>query len=204
MNELQLKQVLPLERALEPQIESWRQARSLLKRAPQQAAKQLQELAEAGSVLSMMDLGRAYTLGIGVSKDIAEAENWLTRAASSGSVRAHFHLGRFYMRLKKFDRARDVLEFAAVRQFAPALHDLGKIYYLGLGVEKNVSMAEQYLEKASQRGNVFATRLLASLLMRESATKGKKLRGSWLRIRVYFDLAVTICREGLDSEKLIR
>jgi TPR repeat protein len=195
---------LPIERQLEKDPASWQAAKALLKTNPIQAISQLRSLAENGSILSMIDLGRTYAMGIGIDRDDEQAEMWFVRAASSGSVRAHQQLARFYMRIRQYAKAKQALEYAAARQYAPAIHDLGKLYFKGLGVEKNLLSAEVLVQRASRMGSVFATRLLARILMEDHTSRRRRLKGLWLRLRVFWDLVVVLCTEGLDSEKLIR
>jgi TPR repeat protein len=175
----------------------------IFRKSPQQGIVELRVLAEKGSLLSMLELGRAYALGIGTSADPVEAERWFRQVTKIGSARAHHRLGRLYLRLKRYDDAKRAFDFAAARNYTPSVHDLGKMYFLGLGVEKNLDKARRYLEQAATGGSVFGKRLLARLLMEDASSFQTRVRGFWLFCGALLDLVVVLCTEGPKSARLI-
>jgi TPR repeat protein len=60
------------------------------------AATRFRQSADAGNDVGQMRLGRAYSLGLGVSKDAALAQQWLRRAAAQGNTEAKEFLKRIY------------------------------------------------------------------------------------------------------------
>lgn len=176
----------------------------LQKYDPKSALERMGTLATQGSLLSMIELGRAFALGIGTARDDSEAERWFQRAATARSVRGHYFLGRFLLRTRRYGEAKDAFSFSAARGYPPALHDLGKIYFLGLGVEKNTTVAARYLGQASESGSVFAGKLYARLVIETAPDLKRKLYGNYLIFRTFFFAITTIIKYGVDSERLFR
>jgi len=195
---------LPLELELDPHRAAWLAAKKLLKTNPMQAVVDFRALAEAGSTMSMLELGWCYATGTGVVEDADEAESWYSRVAQTGSRRAHYYLGRCRCRFKKYDKAREAFEFSAARGFAPALLDLGKIYYLGLGVPKDADRARTFLVRAADAGNLRAKGLLARMAFDNAAGWFDQVRSLRKMLAVVYEVAIVIAKEGLDSTRLMK
>ena len=195
---------MPLEFEQEPDLRAWRETRVLRVSDPEGALEELKKLAERGSLLAMLDLGRAFALGVGTPRDDTQAEQWLRRAAAARSVRGSYFLGRFLLRTKRYAEAKEAYEFSAARGYPPALHDLGKIYFLGLGVEKDMRLAARYLSQAWEAGSVYAGKDYATLLRRTARGFTEKTRAYWWTIRALFAAGVTAAKHRPDSERLFR
>jgi TPR repeat protein len=193
---------LPPEYEQEVDLGRWRYAKKVQKSNPKAALRFFRELAGEGSLLSKIELGRCLTHGIGTARNDAEAEAWFKEAAAARSVRGSYFLGRFYLRIHKYAEAREAYRFSAARSYAPALFDLGKIYLLGLGVEKDPNLAKRYLLQASEEGNVFAKKMYARVLMTSAGDMKQRLRGFALQIDAVASLFVTIFKYGLNSDRL--
>ena len=99
--------------------------------------------------------------GDGVERDIDEAISWLDKAAGKNHINAQYELAKIYL-TGKSGIEKDVVK-SAKWLHAPALHGnddaqykLGMLYLNGEGVYKNVSVAEDWLNKAAKHNNVYA------------------------------------------------
>ena len=187
----------------EPDLPALKHALKVRDRNPAEALTLFRALASAGSPMSMIYIGHAYQEGNGTSKDLAETERWYRSAADAGSIWALHALGCLYLMQKRYDEGKHSFRFAAAAGFSPAIYQLGRMYFFGKGVERDVAKAKVHLEDASALGNVWATRLLGHLLIRTHLNAMELLRGVFLRwVRPLFDALVVLCIEGMDSDKL--
>jgi TPR repeat protein len=70
----------------ESDLDALRRAYDDLRSDPSRALLQLRDLADRGSVMSMIYLGYARGKGIGSPVDLAEAEKWFKGAYDAGST----------------------------------------------------------------------------------------------------------------------
>ena len=82
------------------------------------------------------------------------------------------------------------------------MFQLGRMYFFGKGVEKDIARAKIYFEDAAALGNVFGKRHLGHLLIRTHLNTIELLRGVLLTIRAHMDVFVVLYREGWSSDKL--
>jgi TPR repeat protein len=189
----------------EPRFDSNRllvEAYATLETDPKRALVQLRSLADSGSAMSMLYLGSAYRDGNGTSVDLREAEQWFLRARAAGLVRAGYNLGRLYLDEKCFVVAREAFEIAASEGFVPAAHYLGKIYYLGWGVEKNAEKGKELLIQAADWGCVFAKGMLAYDLIHNGKSLLATAKGVLIKCSCYIDLFKILATEGFTSDRL--
>ena len=194
----------PIEYELEEDETAWREAKAILKSDPRAGIEKMRLLAENGSPLAIYEMGRASVNGIGTSRNLEEAEKWLRKLAEKKSVRGNYHLARLLLSQKRFHEAMEALRFSAARGFAPALLSLGKIYYFGWGVDRDVDRAVRYLEQASEGGSVFATRLLASVMLRTRTGLLARYRATELICKSAVQFILVLMKEGVESERLLR
>lgn len=162
-------------------------------------------MAEQGSLLAMLVVAHAYLLGNGIALDKAKAEHWYRKVADTGSVFGHHCLGRVYLQQKRYAEAKPEFEFSAARGFAPAYLDLGKIYLLGLGVEKERERGCKYLQLAADGGNVFAKAYLARMTIRYSPSWIDKMKAALTFMSALFEgVRLVAGKRGWDNERLIR
>ncbi len=152
---------------------TYRRAKELLKTDPTRAVTELIHLASKGDVRSITELARCYALGLGIDTDSAKAEEMLRQAADAGDMWAYFLLGRICFRQKRYEEARKWLSIAAAAEFSPALFDLGKIYFLGLGVEKDRNRAARFFERAATAGSIIAKARWGQHLMKAASFRQK-------------------------------
>lgn len=150
----------------------------------------------------MVYLGAAYRSGAAITADLAEAEKWFRRAAEANCVPAFYYLGRLYIRQKRYEEAATAFRAGAEKNYVPAVHFLGRMYLTGRGVEKDVTKATKYFERASAGGSVFAKRTLGRLLTRSRSGPINWLRGVWISFNAIVDAFVTVFTEGSESDRL--
>jgi len=130
-----------------------------------QAEKWYRKAAGQGLPEAFWHLGElCYFGGEGVKLDYAEAEKWLLKAAANGKVAARNMLGvikeQGFVRPRDLTAAAKEFELAAVAGNAKAQANLGRLYYTGQGVERNLARAWQWLTLAANQGEVGAKNYL--------------------------------------------
>lgn len=150
----------------EPDIDLLRVAYDMRKTNPSQAQAGLQQLAERGSVMSMVYLAQMYESGIGVQIDSAMAENWYKLASDRGSVLATYQLGRLLLNKHDYSSAERLFLSGLEAGYAPAIHMLGLMYKRGQGVPKDMDQARHFFERAMDLGHIYAKRNLAIAMLK--------------------------------------
>jgi TPR repeat protein len=179
-----------------------KRALEVYENTPADAVPQLSYLADSGSPMGMIFLGHAYQAGTGVPKDPSVAESWYRRAADLGSVLGLHELGSLYIEQERYAEAKEAFRFASAAGYAPATYHLGRMYRLGLGVEKDIRKTKTLWEDASANGHVFAERHLATLFIQTHVSTHELLWGIFLIARSIVRLVAALWREGLGSDRL--
>ncbi|PRT53693.1 Uncharacterized protein YbeQ [Wickerhamiella sorbophila] len=104
---------------------------------------------------SMSQLGYIYLYGKGVEVDIARAFSWFKRAADRGNPYAQFQLAGICYRGTPFlsrntRTAAKLLAQSAMQDYAPALYNLGAMYFTGSGVPQDFVAAATLYKKAAK------------------------------------------------------
>ena len=152
----------------------------------------------------MLVVARACLLGNGTPLDKKRAEYWYRQVANAGSVFGHQCLGRLYVQEKRYAEAKPEFEFGAARGSPVARLALGKLYFLGWGVEKDHDRARRYYEQAIDRGSVIAKAYLARMRIQEGSSLLEKARGIINFMSALFEAIRIGHRNGLDDERLLR
>ena len=112
--------------------------------------------AEKGDAIFQSSLGARYELGIGVSKDPAEAVKWYRKAAEQGEPLSQIKLGIIYRDGKgvpqDYAEARKWYRRAAEQGDARAQSLLGYVFFLGEGVAQDHVEAHKWMNLASAQG----------------------------------------------------
>lgn len=136
-----------------------------------QVLKWLEAASEQGNSFADYALGKLYTDGELIAKDMEKAFHHLHKAADADNAYAWYRLGRLYLsdEYKDIGRAVRYLTLAANRKNEFASYRLGKLYLAGEEVVKNVELAIRYLEESAGVGNQYAQYVLGkvSLMGRE-------------------------------------
>lgn len=120
-------------------------------------------LAEKGDADAAFNLGQAYRLGKGVVINLAEAQNWLDRAARKGHVDAQATLGLLLFQNGNRVSAMRWLNLAAEAGDARALLMVGTALYNGDGIPEDHIKAYAYVSRAAAQGLAPAQATLADL-----------------------------------------
>ena len=149
-----------------------------------EAAEQLEQLADTGDAYAQYIIGTAYRDGGLLMPDTAKAQKFLECAAEQDLDAAQYALGKLYLSddADVHDSAKGIYwlkrsvdngnDFAAYR--------LGKEYLSGENVSKDTSTAAEYLWQAANNGNAYAQYLLGKLtLMGEGVPKDMDAAYEW-------------------------
>ncbi|MFC1605473.1 SPOR domain-containing protein [Pseudomonadota bacterium] len=113
-------------------------------------------------------IAKLYWLGAGVEQDYRRAYDWLLKAAELDHAAAQAKLGFMYTDglavRQNFDEAFAWYSKAAKGGNVDGLYNLGIFYYYGWGVERDTTMAAQYLAAASALGDGPAEEALQQVL----------------------------------------
>ena len=126
------------------------------------AVEIFEEAAEKGSVHSMVELARAYTLGIGTDPDIERGSEWLRRADAKGVAdpRTLEILGRGYLENAgapgNVRRGLELLERAADLGNVRSMLRIARIYSQGDLIAPNAGLSLDWYRRAADAGNVTA------------------------------------------------
>ena len=149
-----------------------------------EAAEQLEQLADAGDAHAQYIIGTAYRDGGLLIPDMVKARKLLEHAAEQGLDAAQYALGKLYLSddADVHDPAKGIywLKRSADNGNDFAAYRLGKEYLSGVHVTKDVETAAFYLNQAANNGNAYAQYLLGKLtLMGEGIPKDMDAAYEW-------------------------
>ena len=149
-----------------------------------EAAEQLEQLAEDGDAYAQYIIGTAYRDGGLLIPDTAKAQKLLERAAEQDLDAAQYALGKLYLSddADVHDSAKGIywLKHSADNGNDFAAYRLGKEYLSGKNVSKDTSTAAEYLRQAADNGSAYAQYLLGKLtLMGEGVPKDMDATYEW-------------------------
>ena len=149
-----------------------------------EAAEQLEQLAEDGDAYAQYIIGTAYRDGGLLIPDMVKVQKLLKRAAEQGLGAAQYALGKLYLSddADVHNSAKGIywLKRSADNGNDYAAYRLGKEYLSGKNVSKDTSAAAEYLRQAANDGNTYAQYLLGKLtLMGEGVPKDPDTAYEW-------------------------
>ena len=149
-----------------------------------EAAEQLEQLAEDGDAYAQYIIGTAYRDGGLLIPDMVKAQKLLERAAEQDLDAAQYALGKLYLsdEADVHDSAKGIywLKRSADNGNDFAAYRLGKEYLSGKNVSKDTSTAVEYLRQAADNGSTYAQYLLGKLtLMGEGVPKDPDTAYEW-------------------------
>ncbi|MBI1362845.1 MAG: hypothetical protein GC134_02580 [Proteobacteria bacterium] len=143
--------------------------------SPNKALELLNKAADKGHIGAMRRLGRLYRSGDkGTPKDMGRAADYLTRAADMDDADATAELASLY--LDKSSPLYDVHKGAELMEKSAGMGSifgsamLGKMYWLGTGVEKDPDLAQTWLKAAADSGYAGAMEDLGVIGLKLSIT----------------------------------
>ena len=155
-----------------------------------EAAVQLEQLADAGDAHAQYIIGTAYRDGGLLIPDAIKARKLLERAAKQNLDAAQYALGKLYLSddVDVHDPAKGIywLKRSADNGNDYAAYRLGKEYLSGNNVPKDAAAAAEYLWQAANNGNAYAQYLLGKLyLMGEGVQQDADTAYQWFT-RAYY------------------
>lgn len=149
-----------------------------------EAAEQLEQLAEDDDAYAQYIIGTAYRDGGLLIPDTVKAQKLLERAAEQDLDAAQYALGKLYLSddADVHDPAKgiDWLKCAADNGNDFAAYRLGKEYLSGKNTIKDAETAVSYLRQAADNGSAYAQYLLGKLtLMGEGVPKDPDAAYEW-------------------------
>ena len=149
-----------------------------------EAAEQLEQLAEDGDAYAQYIIGTAYRDGGLLIPDTAKAQKLLERAAEQDLDVAQYALGKLYLSddADVHDSAKGIywLKRSADNGNDFAAYRLGKEYLSGKNTAKDAETAVSYLRQAADNGSAYAQYLLGKLtLMGEGVPKDMDAAYEW-------------------------
>ena len=152
-----------------------------------EAADQLEQLAEDGDAYAQYIIGTAYRDGGLLIPDTVKARKLLERAAEQEIDAAQYALGKLYLsdNADVHDPAKGIywLKRSADNGNDYATYRLGKEYLSGNNVSKDASAAAEYLWQAANNGNPYAQYLLGKLyLMGEGVQQDTDAAYEWFAV----------------------
>jgi len=150
----------------------------LVRKDYSQAKRWFQKGAENNHAMSQYKLAKMYLSGLGGKVDISEAKKWFKRASANGVEEAKYNIDLINQKRAsqngttinnhKGNDAHHQKMFKIHKKHAEngnmeSEYNLGIIYKLGYGVEKNDQLAEKYLKLSADKGYLDAKMSLATL-----------------------------------------
>jgi TPR repeat protein len=119
---------------------------------PQEAASWFKKAANQNYAPSQYQLGVLYYEGSGVPQNRKEAKHLLRKASAQGLALAECKLGAIYYEANDERAAFMWFERAASRDYSVAQFNVGMMYEIGLGVDRDREQAEYWWQKAADQG----------------------------------------------------
>ncbi len=128
--------------------------------------------AEAGDLVSQVELAKIYEQGTGATKSVKEAAKWYVKAAEQGNLEAQLALGAIYFRgqgIPKDSReAAKWLLMAATQGNVGAQCQMARLHMMGAGVPKDDIEAYKWAYLAAGQGDLSAKKVIMILELRMS------------------------------------
>ena len=110
----------------------------------------MRTVADAGDVISMIQVGCSYAYGEDVEQDIDLAFKYFTKAAENGESYGYECIGEMYFEgigvAQDFEKAFEYLTMHKPKSLR-TVYILGEMYRIGLHVKKDLKKANKYYEK---------------------------------------------------------
>ena len=171
--------------AQEPDVKRLQDAYALLRTDPPRALVELEELANRGSVVSMLYLGETYAKEPYV--DRIKSEKWYKSAYHGGSATGLFALGALYYREGKYAEAEKTFADGVAKSDPVSMYWLASVYVVDARHRGKSTEIRTLLEKSATLGHIRAKHDLSLFLMKGRYGKRDVLKGIWLYITNLID-----------------
>lgn len=128
-----------------------------------EAVRWFRVAAELGDADAQLLLAYALSKGRGVAADEAEAMRWFSSAAEHGNAGASYMLAMFLRQQGEYSAAAARMQVAAEAGDAHAQTMLGLWYGMGLGVDRDLDKAEQWVRVAKANDPEVVSEILAMM-----------------------------------------
>jgi len=122
---------------------------------------ELYQLHIKNNATASMQLAKFYLIGKGIKQNLGEAFKFLNHAAENGNPNAQYLLATLKINLKQTKIFYWYLK-AANQGHLKAQYNVAKMYYQGVGVNRNFKKALDFYKKAANQGHLEAQYSLAS------------------------------------------
>lgn len=127
----------------------------------------LLEAAKQGDLIAQVRVSHAFEMGDGIEKNMAQAFDWMGRAANAGYVPAQYFYGAMHAssRGTSLDVTKAIYWYqkAADQGYPDALYPIAYTYENGLGgYPQDYAQAVAWYRKAAETGNSYAFQRLAA------------------------------------------
>lgn len=127
----------------------------------------IRDKAEEGDPCAAFHMGKIYSLGIGVMRDVDHGIKWYEKAMELGEARAFANMGWFYQEgtgvIKNAEKAFELLSYAGSDGVQSAKTASGMMLLKGEGCPKNVELGLDWIEAAFNAGYLNAGNYLSDL-----------------------------------------
>ena len=139
----------------DPLLADYERARDLLPTPDwRRGLDEMERLAHAGSIMSILHVSDAMRWGWGYEQDLPGAEAWYKVAIESGSARGLYGLGFTYRLMGRFSEAIQNFEAAIARDYSPAYNLLACMHFEGQGVPVDKQRARELWRKGASLGHL--------------------------------------------------
>lgn len=114
----------------------------------------LTKSANNGYVLSQFKLGNLYEEGYKLPQSNDKAIEWYTKSAKQGYMLSYRSLGSLYYKRNDYIKFVEMLKEAGNLGDAFSQYTVGFYYFTGRGVNRDVSIAQQWFYKACLNGSM--------------------------------------------------
>ena len=137
-----------------------------------------------------------YQYGYSVDKDTSIAEEWFKKAIDSGSPNAKHYLADLYMDNEEYTDALKLYTSAAEDGYVKSLYMVGKMYFYGIGVERDICKSHEYFQRSIDNYDWRAAYFLGRMLLaRECGVSDQKT--------VIINLLRAVDNEDAESQFLL-
>lgn len=157
--------------------------------------------AKQENISCQRQLGFMYYQGKGTQRNLVTAESWFKQAFERGDEQASVGLFRIYVERSEYSEALRYMRRMARKHYPPALYWLGRMYYNGYGVTKDLNRALIYFTLAARYGHFVGMRDRAKSLMRGVNGFFARFIGAYEFVRLIFRMAVALRKDFNDESQ---